>query len=72
MQFAYTSQGLSYYYKGHFSEAEKYLLEGLALYEKTSTAGWGALAAGYLGFTYGDREEYGKARRISSEMYFNP
>jgi class 3 adenylate cyclase/tetratricopeptide (TPR) repeat protein len=61
MQFACTSQGLSCYYKGYFSEAEKYLLEGLALYEKTTAAGWGALAAGFLGFTYGHWEEYGKA-----------
>ena len=61
MQFACTSQGLSRYYKGYFSEAEKYLLDGMALYEKTTAAGWGALAAGFLGFTYGNREEYGKA-----------
>ena len=36
LQPAYTSHGLSYYYKGVFHEAEKYLLEGLAYYEKAN------------------------------------
>ena len=35
---ANVSQGMSCYYKGHFLEAEKYLLVGMALYEKTSIA----------------------------------
>ena len=61
LQPAYTSQGMSYYYKGLFHEAEKYLLEGLAYYEKTNISSWGAFASGYLGLTYGDMEEYEKA-----------
>jgi len=60
-QFAHTSHGVSCYYKGHFSEAVKYLLEGLALYEKESAIGWGAFAAGFLGSTLGDMGECGKA-----------
>jgi class 3 adenylate cyclase/tetratricopeptide (TPR) repeat protein len=61
MQFACTSHGLSCYYKGYLSEAEKYLLEGFVLYEKTTATGWGGLAAGFLGYTYVNMKEYGKA-----------
>lgn len=61
LQFAYTSQGISFYYKGYFHEAEKYFLEGVSLYEKTSQMVWGVIAAGFLGMIYGDMNEYGKA-----------
>jgi tetratricopeptide (TPR) repeat protein len=61
MQFAYTSRGLSSYFKGLFLEAEKYLLEGLSLYGKASAVGWRALAAGFLSFAYEDMGEYEKA-----------
>ena len=61
LQPAHTSQGMSYYYKGLFHEAEKYLLEGLAYYEKTNIGSWSAYASGFLGFTYSDMENYAKA-----------
>jgi tetratricopeptide (TPR) repeat protein len=61
LQPAYTSHGLSYYYKGVFYEAEKYLLLGLAYYEKMNLSAWSALASGYLGLTYYDMGEYEKA-----------
>jgi len=60
LQIAYTHHGVSYYYKGQLLEAEKYLMEGLVYYEKASIGSWGAWAAGYLGWTYEDRKEYGK------------
>jgi tetratricopeptide (TPR) repeat protein len=63
LQPAYTSQGLSYYYKGVFHEAETYLLAGLGYYEKTAIGAWGALASGHLGLIYGDMEENEKAEK---------
>jgi tetratricopeptide (TPR) repeat protein len=42
-------------------EAEKYLLEALAYYDKASQAAWGAYAAGFLGWTYHDMGNYDKA-----------
>lgn len=66
LQCAYTSRGMSYYYKGELNEAEKSLLEGVRVYKKASNAAWGGVAAGYLGFTYGGMEEYEKAKK-----YFN-
>ena len=59
---AYTCHGMSYYYKGLFHEAEKYLIEGLAYYEKTNISAWGALASAYLGYMYGDMKEYEKEK----------
>jgi tetratricopeptide (TPR) repeat protein len=63
MQIAYTSQGVSYFYKGHFLEAEKHFLEAMTIYKKTSGAAWGAYAAGGLGWAYGDMKEYEKSGR---------
>ncbi len=60
LQSAFSSQGMSCYYKGHFLEAEENLLEGMRLYEKASLLSWGSLAATYLGFVYSDIGEYGK------------
>jgi class 3 adenylate cyclase/tetratricopeptide (TPR) repeat protein len=61
LQNAHTNHGVSYYYKGRLHEAEKHLMEALAYYEKATIGSWGCLAAGYLGYTYEDRKEYGKA-----------
>ena len=63
LQIAYTNHGVSYYYKGQLHEAEKYLMEGLAYYEKAAIGSWGVYAAGYLGWTYGDMKEYAKAEK---------
>ena len=62
LQPACTSHGISYYYKGVFPEAEKYLLKGLAYYEKANVGAWGALASAYLGYIYGDTKEYEKEK----------
>jgi tetratricopeptide (TPR) repeat protein len=59
---AYTNYGGSFYCKGHLHEAEKYLLEALAYYDKASQAAWGAYAAGFLGWTYHDMGNYDKAK----------
>jgi class 3 adenylate cyclase/tetratricopeptide (TPR) repeat protein len=59
---AYTVYGATCYYKGHLDEAEKYLLEALVYYEKTSTSSWGTYAAGFLGWTYQDMGNYDTAR----------
>lgn len=61
LQAAHTAHGASFYYQGHFREAEKHFLEGLTYYEKASIGSWGAFAAGKVGFTYEDINEYGKA-----------
>ncbi len=70
LQTAYTTQGMSYYHKGLFREAEKYLLEGMGLYEKAAIPSWGAVASGYLGFTYGDMEDYAKAEKYHTKCIF--
>jgi len=62
LQPAITSHGISYYYKGLFHEAEKYLLDGLAYYEKMNLNSWSAIASAYLGYTYGDMKEYEKEK----------
>ena len=79
IQPAYTSQGMSYHHKGLFHEAEKNLLEGVAYYEKAIIPSWGAFAFGYLGFTYGDMEDYEKAEEyhkkcilINEDTRFTP
>ena len=54
--------GTSLFFKGLFDEAEKYLLEGLAMSEKTSmdtSAGWSAYI---LALLHLDRGEYRKAQ----------
>ena len=63
LQPAYTTRGVSFYYKGDLYEAEKNLLQGLAYYEKASIASWGAWAAGHLGWTYHDMGNYDKAKK---------
>jgi len=62
-QLAYTSYGAICYYTGHLPEAEKYLLEALAYFEKASQLGWGTLATGHLGWIYHDMEDYNKAKK---------
>lgn len=64
MQPAYTTYGVSYYYKGVFHEAETYLIEGLAYYEKANFPTFSSLASGYLGITYGDMGKYEKAEEF--------
>jgi tetratricopeptide (TPR) repeat protein len=59
---AYTSYGVTCYYKGRLQEAEKYLLDALAYHEKTLQSSWGAYTAGHLGFTYHDMGNYDKAK----------
>jgi len=59
---AYTSYGVTCYYKGHLDEAEKYLLEALAYNEKTIQPAWGGYAAGFLGWTYHEMGNYDKAK----------
>jgi tetratricopeptide (TPR) repeat protein len=67
LQVAYFAQGMSYYYKGHFQETEKHLLEGMAFYEKSGLGGWGALATGFLGWTYHDMGNYGQAKKYHQQ-----
>ena len=62
LQPTYTVLGMSYYHKGLFHEAEKYLLEGLTYYEKVTIISWGTVASGYLGFIYDDMGEHEKAQ----------
>jgi tetratricopeptide (TPR) repeat protein len=64
---AYTNYGASCYYKGHFEEAEKYLLEALVCHEKTSIATWGAYAAANLGWTYHGMGNYDKAKKYHQQ-----
>ena len=63
LQCAYTSQGISNYYKGYFYEAEKNLLEAMALYDKALLVGWGCQAGGYLGWTYWELKQYETAQK---------
>jgi tetratricopeptide (TPR) repeat protein len=63
LQPAYTHYGASCYYKGHLYDAEKYIMKGLAVYEKAAISSWGMFAAAFMGFTFGDRKDYGQARK---------
>jgi tetratricopeptide (TPR) repeat protein len=63
----YTNYGTTCYFKGHLDEAEKYLLEGLACYEKTPIASWGAYAAFFLAWTYHDLGNYGMAKKYHQQ-----
>jgi tetratricopeptide (TPR) repeat protein len=67
-QSAYTHYGATCYYKGHLQEAEKYLLEALSYHEKMSQPGWGAWAAGHLGWTYDDMGNYDKAKKYHQQF----
>ena len=69
LQIAYTQHGTSNYYKGRLHEAVKYLTEGLAYYEKASIGAWGAWAAGFLAWAYGDKKEYGKAEKYDKRSF---
>ena len=66
-QLAYTNYGVTWYYKGRFDEAEKYLLEGLAYHAKAFQSAWGAYAAGFLGWSYHDRGNYGTAKKYHQQ-----
>jgi len=61
MEPAYAHYGVLCYYKGDSDEAEKYLLKALEYNKKTIQAGWGAWAAGWLGWTYYDMGNYDQA-----------
>lgn len=61
LQPVYTNHGISLYYKGSLSEAEMHLIDALSYYEKACQGSWGSLAAGYMGFVYGDMQDYEKA-----------
>jgi len=70
LQPAYTSLGISWFYKGIFHEAEKYLLEGMRYYEKAALLGWGSLACGYLGQANSATGEYEKAEEYHNKNIF--
>ena len=57
---AYTTHGISNFYKGFFDEAENCLLKGAALSERIELHSYSAIAYQYLGFTY---FEMGKLRK---------
>jgi hypothetical protein len=59
----YTNYGVTCYYKGCLDEAEKNLKEALAYHEKTFQASWGAVAHGWLGWTYHDAGNFDMARQ---------
>jgi tetratricopeptide (TPR) repeat protein len=59
---AYSHYGTSLFFKGLFDEAEKYLLEGLAMSEKTSMDAAAVWSAHILAFLYLDRGESKKAQ----------
>jgi tetratricopeptide (TPR) repeat protein len=63
---AYTSCGLSSYFKGFLQEAEGYLVQGITFSEKINYFILVAAASIFLGETYSDREEYQK-----SQHYYN-
>ncbi|MCX5851290.1 MAG: AAA family ATPase [Deltaproteobacteria bacterium] len=66
-QLACTTYGSICYFKGHFPEAEKYLLEALAYLEKASLLAWGAWTAMHLGLMYHDMEDYDKAKKYHQQ-----
>lgn len=57
----FTSQGLSYYLKGMFNEAETHLLMGEAMGERSKQISWRAWTSGFLGDLYSDMGVYKKA-----------
>lgn len=59
---AYTSHGISCFYRGLFAEAEKYLLQGAAFSDRINLFSYLALAHQWLGHTYFEMEKYEKAR----------
>lgn len=59
---AYTSHGISCFYRGLLAEAEKYLLQGAAFSERTNLFSYLALAHQWLGHTYFEMEKYGKSK----------
>ena len=50
----FTSQGLSYYLKGLFNEAETHLLMGEGMCERSKQLSWWAWTSGFLGDLYSD------------------
>jgi class 3 adenylate cyclase/tetratricopeptide (TPR) repeat protein len=63
---AYTSRGLSSYFKGFLDEAEEHLVRGITFSERINYSALGVVASMYLGETYFDRGEYQK-----SQHYYN-
>jgi tetratricopeptide (TPR) repeat protein len=63
--FAYTAHGWSYYFKGYFKKAEKYLLKGADFSEMINQLRWAIDARFGLGVTYFELEEY----QISQKQY---
>jgi class 3 adenylate cyclase len=61
LQPAHTAMGYNSYYNGSLNEAEKYFLESLMYHERASIASYGAVAAGYLSWTYYDMGNYERA-----------
>ena len=58
---AYSSHGMSCYFKGLFDEAENSLLQALPFCEKTAQL-WGTWPSGFLGHVYSDMGEYKRAQ----------
>jgi tetratricopeptide (TPR) repeat protein len=63
---AYTYHGCSCYIKGFLNEAEKYLLEGIAICERINFCIMGGLASFILGETYFDKTDYQKSQHHHS------
>lgn len=75
----YSHYGAAQYYRGAFTEAEKYLKEGLTFCRKTSQVGWESIATALLGFMYFDmglhdqsQAYHEKAIRILEGMKLHP
>ncbi len=58
----FTSQGLSYYLKGMFSEAETHLRMGEGMCERSKQVSWWAWTSGFLGDLYSDMGAHEKAQ----------
>jgi tetratricopeptide (TPR) repeat protein len=63
---AYTYHGCSCYIKGFLDEAEKYLLEGIAICERINFFIMGGLASFILGETYFDKRQYQQSQHYHS------
>ncbi|MCF8025632.1 MAG: AAA family ATPase [Desulfobacteraceae bacterium] len=68
LQLAYTSHGMSCYYKGYLPEAEQYLVEAMAYHEKAANGAYGQVAASSLGYTYGEMHKYDKALEFAEKF----
>jgi class 3 adenylate cyclase/tetratricopeptide (TPR) repeat protein len=63
---AYTSCGISSFFKGFLDQAEDYLMQGIGFSEKINHSTMNMLASFWLGLTYFERGEYS-----TSQYYYN-